>query len=244
MLRDNIPTGAELKELALADIVLSVAFTLVLLGGIGTAIQFPGALLYFFPIALIAITLTFVLHEMMHKFVAQRYGAIAAFKASRIGLIITLIPSMLGFLIGLPGATIIYSNRFTQEEEGIVSLAGPLTNFAVFFVFLAVGMIEYPHFLSQVLLSFTGGANLSYFQNMINITLFISLILAFFNMLPIYPLDGSKVLKWSKPAYLATLASIFVLLILIVPIFSLIESFVVMFVFAAIISTMSRVVLF
>jgi Zn-dependent protease len=244
MLRDNIPTGAELKELALADIVLSVAFTLVLLGGIGTAIQFPDALLYFFPIALIAITLTFVLHEMMHKFVAQRYGAIAAFKASRIGLIITLIPSMLGFLIGLPGATIIYSNRFTQEEEGIVSLAGPLTNFAVFFVFLAVGMIEYPHFLSQVLLSFTGGANLSYFQNMINITLFISLILAFFNMLPIYPLDGSKVLKWSKPAYLATLASIFVLLILIVPIFSLIESFVVMFVFAAIISTMSRVVLF
>ena len=244
MFRQSISIGSELKELALADIVLSIAFTLVLIGGIRTAVSYPASLLYFFPISAVAITLTFVLHEMMHKFVAQRYGAIAAFKASRVGLIITLIPSMFGFLIGLPGATMIYASRFTQKEEGIVSLAGPLTNFAVFFVFLAIGMLVYPHFLSEVLASFTGTSNLSYFHDMINITLFVSLILAFFNMLPIYPLDGSKVLKWNKLAYIGTIASIFALLILIVPLYSLIESFVIMFIFAAIFSTMSRVVLF
>jgi len=46
---------------------------------------------------------------------------------------------------------------------------------------------------------------------MAEITLFISILLAFFNMLPINPLDGSKVLAWNKEVYMVAMGVIFVL---------------------------------
>ena len=39
----------------------------------------------------------------------------------------------------------------------------------------------------------------------------INLILGGFNMIPVQPLDGSKVIMWSKPAYLGIIAAIFAL---------------------------------
>jgi len=61
--------------------------------------------------------------------------------------------------------------------------------------------------LSNVLLTFSinNVYKLSFIQNMLNMILFISIVVAFFNMLPIFPLDGSKILRWSKHVYFATL---------------------------------------
>ena len=53
----------------------------------------------------------------------------------------------------------------------------------------------------------------SYLGYAINLTIFISILLAFFNMLPIYPLDGSKVLSWNKEVYFITMGTIFVLML-------------------------------
>ena len=125
----------ELKEIVLADVVLILAFTLTLTGGITLAFRSSSAIdlfMLYLPIVAVGVTLSFVLHELMHKFVAQRYGAVAGFRSSPIGLAITLITGAFGFLLGIPGATMIYTQSFTKRENGIVSLAGPLTNFAVF----------------------------------------------------------------------------------------------------------------
>ena len=162
--------------------------------------SFIRTLAYFLPIAAVGVTLSFILHELMHKFTAQHYGAIAGFRTSRNGLIITLITGFFGFLLGIPGATMIYTSRFTIKEDGIVSLAGPLTNFTVFAVFLAALYLIAP-------------PQGSYASAIITYTLFISIFLAFFNMLPIPPLDGSKVLRWSRPVYFATMGVIFLLMI-------------------------------
>ena len=61
------------------------------------------------PIAALGVTVNFVLHELMHKFFAQRYGAIAEFRMFYTGLIITIFTSLFGFLLGMPGATMIYT---------------------------------------------------------------------------------------------------------------------------------------
>ena len=184
--------------------MLILAFTFTLAGGIGSmaanAGSFIRTLAYFLPIAAVGVTLSFILHELMHKFTAQHYGAIAGFRTSRNGLIITLITGFFGFLLGIPGATMIYTSRFTIKEDGIVSLAGPLTNFTVFAVFLAALYLIAP-------------PQGSYASAIITYTLFISIFLAFFNMLPIPPLDGSKVLRWSRPVYFATMGVIFLLMI-------------------------------
>ena len=203
-IRYNLSVTEELKDIVVADAVLILAFSFTIAGGIGAlaanAGSFVHTLLYFLPIAALGVTLSFILHEMMHKFTAQHYGAIAGFKASRNGLIITLATGFCGFLLGIPGATMIYTSRFTTKEDGIVSLAGPLTNFAVFAVFLAALLLMAPR-------------QGSYAAAAISYTLFISIFLAFFNMLPIPPLDGSKVLRWNKPVYLATMGVIFLLMV-------------------------------
>ena len=200
--RHNPQMLEELKHLALADVVLVLAFALTMSGGLMGVLAGGasfGLFIAYLPISALAVTLSFVLHELMHKFAAQHYGAVAGFRTSVNGLCITLGTAALGFLLGVPGATVIYASRFTKKEEGIVSLAGPLTNFVVFLAFLSMLYALNP-------------AQESYLYLALVFTMYVSLLLAFFNMLPIYPLDGSKILAWNKPLYLAVLAVIMVLM--------------------------------
>ncbi len=206
----TIEVSNEVRDLVMADAVLTVAFAFIYTGGIQGALSHFGQFLYFVPIAFVAVTLSFVLHEYMHKIVAQKFGAIAAFRMSDTGIIITLVSGAFGFLIGIPGATMIYTNHFTKEEEGYVSLAGPLTNFAIFIIIYSAYILTYHASPALVLQNIS--APVSYMQIMLAITLFISIWLAFFNMLPIYPLDGSKVLRWNAPVYAAMVALVFVFL--------------------------------
>jgi len=135
---------------------------------------------------------------------------------------------LFGFIIGLPGATVIYTNYFTKEEDAYVSLAGPLTNFAVFAVFFALSLLP---------------LHSKYLLDMFAFTMLVSIILAFFNMLPIYPLDGSKVYRWNKIVYFAVMVIIFLVLIAIFPIESLIMGLLFMLVFAFIISMFTRAII-
>jgi len=200
-LRSNENTKREIKDIVIADAVLIIAFSMTLSGGIfGLSRGSPFGFVVLIPAVALGVSLSFILHELMHKFVAQHYGAIAGFRTSYNGLIVTLLTGAFGFLLGIPGATMIYTNSFTKRENGIVSLAGPLTNFVVFGIFVGLLFALNP-------------PNGSYLGYAINLTIFISILLAFFNMLPIYPLDGSKVLAWNKEAYFITMGTIFVLML-------------------------------
>lgn len=223
--RSNIPTKEELTDLIIADIALSIAFSIIL--GFKNFI-------YYFPMALIAVTVSFILHEYMHKISAQRFGAVAAFKRSDFGIIIALVTSFIGFLMAMPGATMIYTNNFTKKENGIVSLVGPLTNLILFFIVFALAfLIQFNTYIEATLI----------------FTAFINLWLAFFNMLPIYPLDGSKVLSWNKLIYGTMLIATIVLLIYLTPfigfsVIGMIYNIIFLLIIAIIMSTLYRGILF
>ena len=188
----------EIQDIIIAYVVLTLAFSFIFSGGIWNK-QFHSSFLTLLPIAALAVALSFILHELMHKFVAQHYGAWAEFRTWPSGLMITIVSSMLGFLIGLPGATYIFSNSFTRRQNGIVSLAGPLTNVIVFLIFIVIGLALAPK-------------PQTYLATAIGVVTFISLWLGFFNMLPIPPLDGSKVLAWDIRVYVPVMACITLLL--------------------------------
>lgn len=226
--RENLSVTREIKDMAIADIVLALAFDLVFNGGLESSPSIF-SLLAFFPIALVAVSFSFILHEYMHKVVAQHYGAVAAFRKSNNGLLITLLTSLFGFLIGLPGATVIYTSYFTKKEDAYVSLAGPLTNFAVFVVFLLLRLAVTPN---------------TYLYEMFSYTMLISIVIAFFNMLPVFPLDGSKVFRWNKPVYFAVIGIIFLILATIFPIAWLIADLVIMLILAFALGAFTRIALF
>lgn len=192
-------SGAEVFHLVMSVAVLSFAFTFAFNGMgylLGNAVDL-GTLLATLPYAAGIVVASFVLHELAHKFVAQRLSMWAEYRSSFVGLGLGLVlSSLFGVVLAAPGAVQIYG-RATDRDAGVISLVGPLVN-------LALGFIVYPFAVSPDSTSQSIGSAGSFLE----IFVFINMFLALFNMVPVPPLDGSKVWRWSKTAYFATIALI------------------------------------
>ncbi|KPQ43855.1 MAG: hypothetical protein MPEBLZ_01572 [Candidatus Methanoperedens nitroreducens] len=80
-------------------------------------------------ISLFTVGISFIIHEMSHKIVAQRFGSWAEFRMSPIMLLLMLVlVYQLGILFAAPGAVMIYGGNVGRRENGRISLAGPLSN--------------------------------------------------------------------------------------------------------------------
>ncbi|MCS7106970.1 MAG: site-2 protease family protein [Acidilobaceae archaeon] len=139
----------------------------------------------------IGILLGFVVHELAHRGVARMYGLSADFVAYVPGLIITFLSGFLPIVLIAPGYVRVFG---WGESRGVFYsvIAGPLTNIAI----AAVAILLSPW--SSYLLPIA----------------FINSWLAFFNLLPIPPLDGSKIIRGSPSIWVAMLLASAVLLFL------------------------------
>lgn len=137
--------------------------------------------------ALICITL----HELSHGFVAYKLGDTTAKDAGRLTLNpikhldIMGILMMVVFHFGWAKPVPVNMYRFKNPKQGmaITAVAGPLMNVLITIVFL---------FLYGLLFRPLGQENL--LLEMIYLTAYLSISFAIFNIIPISPLDGSKVL--------------------------------------------------
>jgi Zn-dependent protease len=151
--------------------------------------------LYMFGVYALILATGFILHELAHKFAAIKYNAEAEYFMWKPGIIFALVLSFItggAFVFAAPGAVYIYGKYLSRKENGIISIAGPLTNLAVGVIFLILGF---------ALLTVAPGISVIAF-----LVTKVNAFLGLFNMVPIYPLDGSKVLAWSLPLWLATTA--------------------------------------
>lgn len=158
-------------------------------------------------VAIVVVILSIIFHEVAHGYVANWLGDPTARLQGRLTLNpiphidpvgSVLIPGILllsgtPFLIGWakPVPYNPYNLRHGKWGEALVSFAGPVTNItiAVFFaLMLRLGIIASPLFLQVAVLA-----------------IFANIALAIINMIPIPPLDGSKVLRAFLP-YQASLA--------------------------------------
>lgn len=140
-----------------------------------------------------------LLHEIAHKYVAQRYGCNAEFRANNQMLIFAVASSLLfGLFFAAPGAVWI-SGHVTKEKNGKISLAGPMTNILIALIFLGIQSLNTQNFL----------ADIASFGFQINAWI------GLFNMIPFLNFDGEKILAWNKIAYAATV--IFAAFLVFVP---------------------------
>lgn len=173
----GIPTSdVEINDLLKGWIVVSIAFT-VLLNGFTFDMQ---ALLSLF-VCSITVGTGFLFHELMHKIVAQKYHCWAEFRADNTMLLFSLLSATLGFIFAAPGAVMIYGPHITPRQNGIISAAGPLTNyiFAVFFL----GLFWF--------------VPLPLVQAVATYGFFINSWIGIFNMIPFLNFDGAKIFKWN-----------------------------------------------
>ena len=196
-------SNTELAHILISWLAISYAFAILLLwfklGRRPQTFELLNGIANPFVIALFTVGVSFIVHEMSHKLVAQRYGSWAEFRMSPFMLVLMLfLVYEFGFLFAAPGAVMIYGGNVGRRENGRISLAGPLSN-------LLLGLAFFP------LLSETGILyEIGRYGVLINIAL------ALFNMIPFSVFDGRKVWAWNKLVYLGMVIATLLLLVLFV----------------------------
>ena len=174
-------TNKELRDLTIAIIILSLIFSFP---------DFSG----FFLISIIIVLFSYFVRELMHKFAARKFGCMSTFKLWLPGILIGIMSMFLKYFTGLnivfaaAGFAEIMPYRFgrmgfkvarvTPKDLGIVALAGTGMN-----VFFAVFFKIFPGGIFQTASLYNG-------------------LIALFNLLPIYPLDGKNIFLWSMMTWL------------------------------------------
>jgi len=157
----------------------------------------------FFIYALIVLLFSAIIHEISHGFSAKLQGDDTAEKAGRLTLnplphldpfgsiilpLILALPALFGMptvIIGWAKPVPFNSDNLRNKKWGtsLVALTGPLAN-----ILLAIGF--------GLIMRFFGGISVfpASFNIFLAVIVWINLLLAIFNLVPIPPLDGSKIL--------------------------------------------------
>lgn len=177
----------ELRDLLAAWVALAVAFSIFLerrlLRELLAGVVPVQAVLRLFALSMLTVGAGFLLHELAHKVVAVRFGQVAEFRADYSMLGLAVVAALAGFLFAAPGA-VYHRGRITARENGLIALAGPLTNVALAVPFLLFAL-----------------AGSGFLGSVGRIGLFVNVLLAAFNMIPFGPLDGRKVLAWNRTVF-------------------------------------------
>lgn len=182
-------SSREIGDLLFAWFMISIAFAILFLdfSSINFNSMSKNFLLSFFGVGT-----AFFLHELGHKFVAQNYGYYAEFHAFKGMLFLAVLMSFFGFIFAAPGGVLI-KGRITLRKNGIISLAGPLINIVLGFLFFTLFLIfksEFFHF-SFIINSFIG----------------------LFNLIPVIPFDGGKIIAWNKVVYFIVLLTALIIFV-------------------------------
>jgi Zn-dependent protease len=167
----------------------ALAFAVLYSGGQVTSPFFVRILI----LAALTAGLGVVLHELAHRVVARHYGATAHFVANDGMLIISILIAFSGFLFAAPGA-VWHSGWLTKRQSALIAAAGPITNMVLALIFVGALLVARTLAVPPLLLD---GLRMGFHINA---------ILGVFNMLPIGPIDGAKVLNWNGAVFGVLLA--------------------------------------
>jgi len=195
-------SNVEIQQILLAVGALTLAFALAMVGGLAGISDLSGrgeALLIGIIVlsSFVAVITAFLLHELAHKAVAQRYGCFAEFRAYPMGLFLGIVTAALGFLFAAPGAVMI-SGPVNARQHVRISAAGPGTNLVIATAFLGVALAigSTTILLSDLVSSIVGSIA------------FVNLFLGGFNLVPFPPLDGAKIFAFDKPVWVGMVAAL------------------------------------
>ncbi len=157
----------------------------------------------------VPVLLGIILHEVAHGFAAYRMGDPTAKMAGRLtlnplphidpaGLLVFVLTAVTGpFVFGWAKPVPINMRYFRKPRFGLVATAaaGPLTNLALAFLF-AVFMKALVTLTPE---SLQGSTPVRFLWYMARAGIFVNLGLAWFNLIPIPPLDGSRIVTGLLP---------------------------------------------
>jgi len=166
----------EIKHLFWSWLAISFAFANLLKG------EYYPSFFGSFIISSVAVGTGFLLHEIAHKFVSQKFHLRAEFRAFFPMLLLAVVLSYTGFIFAAPGAVMIMGKP-SKKQNGLISIAGPLTNIILALIFFG---LLFMNFQNELMLKI-------FFYGFI-----INVWLALFNLIPFAIFDGKKIFEWNK----------------------------------------------
>lgn len=174
-------------------------------------------------LSIIILIFSVIVHEVSHGYMANRLGDPTARLQGRLTLnpmkhidpvgsiLVPLITSLFGFTFGWakPVPYNPYNLKNKRQGEFLIALAGPASNLLLAFIFGTI-----------IRFVAAGATSVTPFIEICTYIVIINIILAVFNLIPLPPLDGSKILFSILPnqygrvrIILETYAPIFVLIV-------------------------------
>ena len=181
-------SAMELQHILISICVLTISFTFSLTKNslitlFGNLSFFPTGLLMSF----LGIITAFFFHELSHKIIAQKYGLWAEYRMYPIGLLLAFLLSItIGFVFAAPGA-VMFRGGSREFETGKIAVSGPLANLMVSVI--ALFLFFYVFF------------EISIINKIVGFICIINAIMATFNLLPLGPLDGVKIVRWNATVW-------------------------------------------
>ena len=177
----------EITHLLISIAVLTIVFSLLItrnnvIYGLASGFNID-KLPYGIVLAFLGVVTAFFIHEILHKFMAQKYGLWAEYRMFPQGLRLALLLGIFTpFVFAAPGAVMFRGDSRTFETGKIAS-AGPLAN-------LIIAAITLPLYLFVFY-------EASLLGQIFGFICLINAFLATFNLLPFGPLDGAKIIRWN-----------------------------------------------
>ncbi len=158
-------------------------------------------LLEYIPISFLGILTAFLVHELSHKFMAQKYGLWSEFRMYPNGLLLSLLFAVFtGFVFAAPGA-VMFRGETRNFETGRIAAAGPSANIII----AGITYVLYQFVFFEI--GFAG--------KLFGFICLVNALLATFNLLPFGPLDGVKIIRWNGIVWSILLTVSIILLVLI-----------------------------
>ena len=219
----GITSKIEILELSLATVLMAfIAWTLFREGsGLGNNLTNPILIILSIALPIVFATLGFLGHELAHKGASMKLGHWSEFRFIPFFLSLTLVslvfsvlalidPVAFGFLAMfkflLPGAVMVPpAAGESQNKMGKIAIAGPLFNFIVAGILIALAVIiPAPDVITTL--------NVNSIGVVLSVTLvtgaLLNIILGLFNCVPIAILDGKKIWKWKKLYWILIVAAL------------------------------------
>lgn len=150
----------------------------------------------FFALSVPAYLISFLGHEVSHKFLARRNGLWAEFHTTLYGLLLTAVSSVFLVKFLAPGQTVIHGNG-NKEVLGGIAIVGPGFNIALGVLLLVVSRFS-GHFFGSILVQ------IAWFNAW----------MASVNLIPFGSMDGTKVFAWDRMRWAIALAGSIILVVL------------------------------
>ncbi len=156
-------------------------------------------------LSIVILIFSIIIHELAHGFMADHLGDPTARLQGRLTLnpikhidpigsiVVPLVTSLSGFTFGWakPVEYNPYNLKDKRKGEFLIALAGPVSNLIIAFVFGTI-----------IRFSVANDSMYSPFITICTYIVVINLVLAIFNLIPLPPLDGSKLLfAWLPQQY-------------------------------------------